>query len=135
MIEGKIASIVDSHAVLINRGKRDGVRPGMKFRAIYKTQRVVDPDDETRVLDGLNFMIGKMEATSVLDAFSYCTVESPIVTTNPLTAFTLAQVERKSLVDPNEPQLAPNTDFKLKVGTIVQEEQPTDEAAKDTSST
>ncbi len=130
MIEGKIAAIVDDHSVVINRGKRDGVRPGMKFKAVYKTERIVDPDDKTRVLDGLSFMIGKMEVTSVLDAFSYCKVDSPILNAGFLATLPALQIERGSLVDPSERQLAPSREFKMKVGTVVQEEESADQASK-----
>ncbi len=120
MIEGKVAAIVDGFSIVVNVGKLQGVRPGMRFKAIYKTDRIVDPDDPRNVLDGLTFIIGELEATSVLERFTYCKVDSPAAPSLNL-GFLNYVGQKESIVDPNELQLAPQSEFKIKVGTIVRE--------------
>jgi hypothetical protein len=119
MIEGKVAAIIDGESVVINVGKQHGVRPGMRFKAIYRTGRIVDPDDPTNVLAGLTLVIGEMRANSVLDSFTYCAVDNPL---SPTLSFTLPQImEKKSIVDLDQPLLVPEGSLKIRVGTLVQE--------------
>ncbi len=121
MIEGKVAAIVDTESVVINVGKQHGVRPGMRFKAVYKTNRIVDPDNSENVLSGLTLVIGEMQANSVLDSFSFCAVENPSVPTLNLSFF---QTEKKSIVDINQPLLVPEGALKIRIGTLVQETEP-----------
>src|SRR6266404_3678842 len=101
MIEGKVAAIVDGSSVVINVGKQHGVRPGMRFKAVYRTVQIVDPDNPGNVLDGLTLVIGEIEATSVLDRFTFCLVDNPIITKG----LNIAQfMEKKSIVDTDERQ-------------------------------
>src|SRR5258705_13699243 len=105
MIEGKVAAIIDSDSVVINVGKQQGVRPGMRFKAIFKTAQIVDPDNPKNVIAGLTLIIGEMQASSVLETFTYCTVENPSAT-NLLTLPSF--LEKKTIVDPDERRLVPD---------------------------
>jgi len=42
-IEGQVAGIVDGSTLLINRGERHGVRPGMRFAVFAEVEEVRDP--------------------------------------------------------------------------------------------
>ena len=42
-IEGQVAGIVDASTLLINRGERHGVRPGMRFAVFAEVEEVRDP--------------------------------------------------------------------------------------------
>jgi hypothetical protein len=44
LIEGKIAKIIDSATVVINRGSETGVENGMKFIIYQKGEEIFDPD-------------------------------------------------------------------------------------------
>ena len=43
-IIGKVAKILDEVKVVINRGSKDGVKPGMRFVAYAEADEVTDPD-------------------------------------------------------------------------------------------
>ena len=43
-IEGKVAKILNSRELAINRGKDDGVEQGMKFEVIDDFYEILDPD-------------------------------------------------------------------------------------------
>ena len=43
-IEGKVAKILNSRELAINRGADDGVRQGMKFEVIDDSYKILDPD-------------------------------------------------------------------------------------------
>ena len=49
-IEGKVAKIINSRELVINRGSDNGVQQGMRFQVIDEIHEIVDPD--TRELLG-----------------------------------------------------------------------------------
>ncbi|MCH8825741.1 MAG: hypothetical protein IIB16_02195 [Chloroflexi bacterium] len=46
-IEGKVAKILNSRELVINRGSDSGVKKGMKFEVIEEFEEVLDPDTQT----------------------------------------------------------------------------------------
>ena len=45
-IEGKIAKILNTRELVINRGTNHGVRPGMAFAVLEQQFGIVDPDTQ-----------------------------------------------------------------------------------------
>ena len=46
LIVGKIAKIQDKYRIIINKGRLDGVKPGMKFYVYDEGEEIIDPDTE-----------------------------------------------------------------------------------------
>lgn len=44
LIVGKIAKVQDKYRVIINKGRLDGVKPGMRFYVYDEGEEIVDPD-------------------------------------------------------------------------------------------
>ena len=44
LIEGKVATILNTRELTINRGSLDGVEVGMRFKIVEEAEMVVDPD-------------------------------------------------------------------------------------------
>ena len=44
MVEGKVAKILNSREIVINKGAEDGVKTGMKFNVQERETTIVDPD-------------------------------------------------------------------------------------------
>ena len=73
-IKGKIAAIVSSSGVVINRGKKDAVIEGMVFLVELVLPTIVDPDDPENKLEGLSFEKGRLQVTTVLESMSYAVI-------------------------------------------------------------
>lgn len=119
MITGKVAAIVDDSSVVINVGEEHGVKLGMKFQAVFKTPRIVDPDDPENVLDGLLFTIAELHVNSVLAKFAYCKIFNPYSRSGWKLEKLFETVEPK--VSAGAKKLVSPDDLKIKVGTAVRE--------------
>jgi hypothetical protein len=74
-IHGKIAAVITSRAVVLNRGRVHGVKKGMKFGIYVTVGPIVDPDDEGNILKQLKFRKGTITADFVYERMSYCSIE------------------------------------------------------------
>ena len=75
LIRGKIAAVVSETSVVINRGGSHGVKGGMKFTIYIEVGPVEDPDDPKNTIQTLRYKKGTIEATSVLEKMSICSIE------------------------------------------------------------
>ena len=46
LIEGKVATILNTRELTINRGSQDGVEVGMRFKIVEENAAIIDPDTE-----------------------------------------------------------------------------------------
>jgi len=83
-IEGKIAEIIDTSTVVINRGHKHGVEEGMRFIIYEPGNEITDPDTGDS-LGTFEYVKAKVEATNVNEKFSTAetygtyTIPSPIM--------------------------------------------------------
>ena len=68
-IEGKIAEIIDTYTVVINRGHEHGVEEGMRF-IIYELGNEIKDPDTKESLGTFEHVKAKVEATNVNERFS-----------------------------------------------------------------
>ena len=68
-IKGKIAEIIDTATVVINRGYKDGVEEGMRF-IIYEPGNEIEDPDTGESLGTFEHVKAKVEATNVNEKFS-----------------------------------------------------------------
>jgi len=73
-ITGKVAKILDEVKVVINRGSKDGVKPGMRFVAYAEVDEVTDPDTGES-LGKWELVKGRLLAAHVQDRMSVCAPE------------------------------------------------------------
>ena len=73
-IAGKVAKILDEVKVVINRGSKDGVKPGMRFVAYAEVDEVTDPDTGES-LGKWELVKGRLLAAHVQPRMSVCTPE------------------------------------------------------------
>jgi curli biogenesis system outer membrane secretion channel CsgG len=71
--EGSIV-MVKGDKFIINRGTREGVQPGTRFR-VGSVEKLIDPDTG-EVLDSEMSQIGTLVVTSAKEKISYCSAES-----------------------------------------------------------
>jgi hypothetical protein len=119
MLKGKIAAILNDRTVVINMGSAHGVKPGMKFTAIYETGTITDPDNPNDSLGDLSFVIAEIQATNVQKKMTVCNIIDPYIETFGL--FAALSGQRESKVDPRAAKIADSRDLMLKVGTVVYE--------------
>ncbi len=70
--DGRIAHIVDSQTVIINRGQSDGVRKGMKYTVVQRISDIRDPDNDEVLADHLSIPKAGIFVTQVFDRMSLC---------------------------------------------------------------
>lgn len=71
--EGSVVMTKDD-TIIINRGTREGVTPGMQF-SVGSVEELVDPDTG-EVLDSMMTTVAELEATNVREKITYCKVLS-----------------------------------------------------------
>ena len=74
-IEGKIARILDEYNVVINVGRRHGVREGMPFVIFATSENEVKDPDTGEVLGRLETVKGYVSAVHVQDGLSICAIQ------------------------------------------------------------
>jgi len=116
-LKGKIAAIVSDTSVVINLGSVQGVKPGMRFRAIFETPPIPDPDNPRNSLGNLVIEIGRLQVQSVLEKMSFCELEGTAQPFTVSSVFSLTTVTPK--VDQSEERLVPPDSTIIKVGTTV----------------
>lgn len=88
-IEGKVAEIIDTVTVVINRGYEHGVEEGMRF-IIYELGNEIKDPDTGESLGRFEYVKAKVEATNVNEKFSTAetygtyTIPSPIMGISPI---------------------------------------------------
>lgn len=78
MIKGKIAAIINTVTVIINKGSLDGVNKGMKFVIKLSIPSVVDPDDPDNILNDLYFEKGKIVIDKTYDRMAMGTIQGEV---------------------------------------------------------
>lgn len=73
-IVGKVAKILDEVRLVINRGSRDGVRPGMRFVAYAEVEDVADPETGES-LGKWELVKGRLLAAHVQERMTVCAPE------------------------------------------------------------
>lgn len=121
-LRGKVAAILADDSVIINLGSTQGVKPGMRFQAVFEAGDIHDPDDSSRILGDLTYEIGKLEATNVMDYMSICKI--PVVLGFAAKEGSTLLRSTTSRIDPKAPRLFNASDAKIKVGTVVIEMSP-----------
>src|SRR5271154_462333 len=100
-LRGKIAAITGDESVVINLGSAQGVKPGMRFRAVFETGPIRDPDDPNRTLGELVYEIAKLQAVNVMENMSICSVPASVSAPG-LTFGSGLFGQTKSKIDPAE---------------------------------
>jgi hypothetical protein len=118
-LRGKIAAIVDDSSVVINLGSTQGVKPGMRFQAVFETDAITDPDNPKQVLGRLSFIINTLEAKNVMEKMSYCEVNRPVLAFG---TFFDSVKYGPTKIDENAERLLGTEGLRLKVGTVVIEQ-------------
>jgi len=115
-IKAKIAAVIDEYSVIINKGSKDGVREGMRFR-IYpegSMQTITDPDNPDKKLK-ITLYAPEVTAREILDDFSKCYTAREFIfpdTASPLYALTgvkLLYGQEKTLKEKVRPITAGDT--------------------------
>ncbi len=75
-MQGKVAAFVSEHEVAITLGRRDGVRPGMKF-AILSADEVKDPDTG-EVIGMLEREKARVQVVDVQDRMAVCSTYAEV---------------------------------------------------------
>lgn len=75
-IQGKIAVILDSERIAINRGRLHGVRTGMIFGIRLEIPKISDPDNPGLVLSDNSVFVekGRMVASDVFDNMTFAKI-------------------------------------------------------------
>lgn len=79
LIEGKVLQIVDDYKVVINKGKRDGVRINQRFLIYYLSKEDMIDEDTGENLGKIEYVIGKGRVIHLQDTMA--TIESTETTT------------------------------------------------------
>ena len=124
-IIGKIAKILSERNVVINRGSKDEVKRGMRFRVRLNVGTITDPDDATSTLGGLSFTKGRINVISVYDRMSYCAIEPNTIVESLNKG--LGAFMKYPGVDVDEPLVITEKDWRLRKGDEVKEIVPPDE--------
>jgi len=84
-IQGSVARILGSDALVINRGLQQGVREGMRFVVFVELDEVTDPEDGSS-LGRLEVVKARVVATHVQEKMAVCgpLAETLAETENPL---------------------------------------------------
>lgn len=69
LITGKIAKVQDKYRVVINRGRLDGVKPGMRFYVYEEGEEITDPDTG-EFIEKQEIRKGYLKTTHVQDKIS-----------------------------------------------------------------
>lgn len=69
LIKGKVAKILDSRSLVINRGRKDGVRLDMIFQILDKPEVIKDPDSGNK-LGAVERPKVKVKVTSIEEKFA-----------------------------------------------------------------
>jgi len=117
-INGKIAAILGNNAVVINKGKIDGVSIGMIFAVKLNLPEIVDPDDNSNVLSSLYYTKGKIKIESVYDRMAFGAIQPKRVATA-YPVFPLPQWEQTEFPAIAGKPLITEEDWKIKVGDEV----------------
>lgn len=72
MIEGKVAQVLNTRELAINRGRKDGVKVGMKFAVLAETPLELKDPETGAVLGVIDREKVRVSATEVHDAFAIC---------------------------------------------------------------
>lgn len=75
-VEGAIAKIVDRSMVIVNRGSKDGVKPGMKFVVFAEADDITDPETG-KSLGKWELVKGYIQAAHVQEAMTTCSPAPP----------------------------------------------------------
>ncbi len=75
LISGKIAAILTTRIVLINRGREHGVTASMRFQVLLEIPKIQDPENPGEFLPGPWFRKGVLRVTSTGDKVSLCLIE------------------------------------------------------------
>jgi len=70
-IEGQVARIIDESALIVNRGAKDGVTPGMRFAVFAQVEEVIDPETK-KSLGKWELVKGQVLASHVQDSMTIC---------------------------------------------------------------
>lgn len=90
LLEGKVATILNTRELIINRGSLDGVEAGMRFKIVDEDATVVDPDTKEELGTITREKI-RVKAADVQPRFSIARTyetyqtEEPIPNRSPLT--------------------------------------------------
>lgn len=94
-IKGKVAQVLDSRRLVLNRGAADGVEVGSRFAVLSsKTVAVTDPDDPDRVLGTLPVARTVVKVVSVEDHMAIAQTFRTLKSTGILPTFTLGPSQR-----------------------------------------
>src|SRR3989442_1609630 len=74
-LTGKVAAVLSKRQVVINRGRRNGVTPGMKFLIRMTVGPIRDPDDPSNVLESISLYKATVTARTVFEGMTICNIE------------------------------------------------------------
>lgn len=111
LLEGKVAKIISTRELGINKGLADGVEPGMVFAVLAETPlRIEDPDTGELLGEKDRYKV-KVKATEVSYKFSICrtyeTYEIPGLLPRFPTAVQVYPTERVRTLDIKDSELPP----------------------------
>jgi hypothetical protein len=86
IIKGKIVKIIDSRTIVIDRGWKHGVKESTVFE-IYQIGDVLRDPDTGEVLDTLDFIKGKVMASTVYENITRCKTLNKHKVSNTLASF------------------------------------------------
>jgi hypothetical protein len=72
MIEGRVARILTERELIINRGRNDGVSPGMQFEVLASESLEITDPETGQSLGALDRPKLRVEATDVYPQFTVC---------------------------------------------------------------
>ena len=98
-IRGKVAAIITSTSLVINRGQVHGVKVGMKFGIFYAVGPIRDPDDPENTIESLTFRKGTVSVTRIYDKMCYCSID-PLRVITRMDTFTLSSLSTSQTVYP-----------------------------------
>ncbi len=121
-IEGKVAEIIDTVTVAINRGYAHGVEEGMRF-IIYELGNEIKDPDTKESLGRFEYVKAKVEATNVNERFSTAkTYETDILSTAIMGTYGGQLVSRKlPLDDETKGELPKHPITRVKIGDPVRQ--------------
>ena len=121
-IEGKVAEIIDTVTVAINRGYEHGVEEGMRF-IIYELGNEIEDPDTKESLGRFEYVKAKVEATNVNEKFSTAkTYETDTIPTAIMGVYAGQLVSRKlPLDDETKDRLPKHPITRVKIGDPVRQ--------------
>ncbi len=117
-IKGKIAAIVTPRQVIINRGEKQGVKPGMKLTVHLTIGPIIDPDNPAEELGTVRYRKGVLQVRTVFEKMSACDIEGV-----PTVGFTpdLGKLLQQRFPQVATPAIESAADWIIKVGDTVTE--------------